>query len=520
MAQIKTSMNSTSAPTDQLLGYWNLLKFHGWLIYFVTLGLTAVGIVAVSLLPNTYKATTTILVDPQKVPDELVPATVKAPLTERLQTISQEVLSSTHLQKVIEENQLYSELRSSMTSDQILDYMRSQIQIAVKHASGSGPASFTISYEGRDPAVTAKVTRELANGFISWNEESRSALTTNTAEFLDSRLKDAQAELERQESKVREFKMQHLGEMPEQTQSNIAGLSQLRATFSANNDSLNRLEQERIQLEQLPQLAQGAQLRPMPTTERTRLEDEKVKLEAQLSELRRRYTSAHPEVVAAQTRLDRITQQIAELPPTPATVEPKEPNAQATAASVRLEIIGRETRRLEQEQARIQAQISSYQEKLDVVPLREQQFVDLTRNYDTAKEQYRSLLAKKYSADMAADLEKKQQGESFTVLDPATVPERPYKPKRKVMMVAAFLGALLFSVGLVLAKDRLRTTVKSDRQVQEIFGQAVPILATIPVMKGTNQVQKNRKYLVAATVSTLATVAALAAFIWYVHPIL
>jgi polysaccharide biosynthesis transport protein len=258
----------------------------------------------------------------------------------------------------------------------------------------------------------------------------------------------------------------------------------------------------------------------MPTTERTRLEDEKVKLEAQLSELRRRYTSAHPEVVAAQTRLDRITQQIAELPPTPATVEPKEPNAQATAASVRLEIIGRETRRLEQEQARIQAQISSYQEKLDVVPLREQQFVDLTRNYDTAKEQYRSLLAKKYSADMAADLEKKQQGESFTVLDPATVPERPYKPKRKVMMVAAFLGALLFSVGLVLAKDRLRTTVKSDRQVQEIFGQAVPILATIPVMKGTNQVQKNRKYLVAATVSTLATVAALAAFIWYVHPIL
>src|SRR5256885_16185977 len=118
MAQTKTSNNPSPAPTEQLAGYWNLLKFHGWLIYFVTLILTAVGIVAISLLPNTYKATTTILVDPQKVPDELVPATVKAPLTERLQTISQEVLSSTHLQKVIDENHLYTDLRNSMTSDQ------------------------------------------------------------------------------------------------------------------------------------------------------------------------------------------------------------------------------------------------------------------------------------------------------------------------------------------------------------------------------------------------------------------
>src|SRR5579871_4167604 len=121
MAQMKASKDLTSTPTEQMFGYWNLLKSYGWLIYFMTLGLTAVAIVAVCLLPNTYKATTTILVDPQKVPDELVPATVKAPLTERLQTISQEVLSSTHLQKVIDENHLYTDLHGSMTSDQILD---------------------------------------------------------------------------------------------------------------------------------------------------------------------------------------------------------------------------------------------------------------------------------------------------------------------------------------------------------------------------------------------------------------
>jgi uncharacterized protein involved in exopolysaccharide biosynthesis len=461
------------------------------------------------------------MVDPQKVPDELVPATVKSPLTERLQTISQEVLSSTHLQHVVDENHLYTELHKSMTSDQILDYMRSQIQIAVKHASGSGPASFTITYEGRDPVLTAKVTTELATGFINWNVESRSQLTTNTADFLDSRLREAQAELERQEAKVREFKMQHLGEMPEQSQSNIAALSQLRATFSANNDALNRLEQERVQLEQMPQMAQGAQLKPMPTTERARLEDEKLKLEGQLFELRRRYTPAHPEVIEAQTRFDRVSQQLSSLPTTAAvTAEDKEPSAQATAASVRLEIIGRERQRLDEDQKRIQAQIGSYQNKLDAGPLREQQFVDITRGYDTAKEQYRSLLTKKYSADMAADLDKKQQGESFTVLDPALVPERPYRPNRKVMIAAAFVGSLFFSIVLVLAKDQIRSTVKDERQVQAIFGQGVPILATIPVMRGEKQIKAKRRYVTAAILSTAATAAMLAVFMWYVHPIL
>src|SRR5215470_3371600 len=118
MAQTKATTNQLPGPAEQVASYWQLIKRHGWLIYFVTMVLTVLAVVGISLMPNKYRATTTILVDPQKVPDELVPSTVKTPLTERLQTISQEVLSSTHLQKVIDENQLYLELRKSMTSDQ------------------------------------------------------------------------------------------------------------------------------------------------------------------------------------------------------------------------------------------------------------------------------------------------------------------------------------------------------------------------------------------------------------------
>ena len=510
-----------AGAAEQISEYWATIKHHRWMIYFLALALTAVSVIGISLLPDVYQATTTILVDSQKVSDELIPASVKSELTERLQNISQEVLGSTHLQRVMDENNLYPTLRKAMSTDQLLDYMRSQIQITVKHPSGSGPASFSITYEGRDPVVTAKVTRELAAEFINWNLNSRSTLTENTAEFLDNRLATAQNELKRQESEVRQFKMRHLGEMPEETQSNIAQLSQLRATFSANNDTLNRLEQERIELEQMPQPAQGAQLGPMPVTDRAQLLDERLNAQSHLIELRRRYMPRHPEVLEAQQALERIDRQIAELPPDiDAATGAKLDKPETTAVAARLSVIGRETRRLEEEQTQMQSQMAALQAKLDAVPLREQQYVDLTRGYDIAKEQYRSLLTKKYSAEMAADLERKHGGENFTVLDAARIPERPFRPNRKLLLVSGFLGSWILPIVFVVGKDQILTTVKTERHLQTILGHSVLIMGTIPAISVASERDRNRRYLTAAVLSTSATALLLALFLWRVHPIL
>jgi polysaccharide biosynthesis transport protein len=521
MSPTNVSRFQHAGAAEQVAEYWATIKHHRWMIYYLALVLIAVSVVGISLLPDVYQTTTTILVDPQKVSDELIPASVKSPLTERLQNISQEVLGSTHLQRVMDENNLYPELHKSMSTDQLLDYMRNQIQIGVKHASGSGPASFSITYEGRDPVQTAKVTRELAAEFINWNLNSRSALAENTEAFLDNRLAAAQSELKRQESQVREFKMRHLGEMPEETQSNIAQLSQLRATFSANNDTLNRLEQERIELEQLPQTAHIPQLGPVPVSERTRLEEERLRAETRLSELRRRYMPKHPEVLEAQQALERSNKQIAALPadttPTPAA-NPDKP--EKTAAGVRLIVIARETRRLEQEQTQLQSQMTTLQAKLGAVPLREQQYVDLTRGYDIAKEQYRSLLSKKYSAEMAADLERKHGGENFSVLDEARVPQKPFRPNRKLLLLSAFLGSWILPVVLVVGKDQILTTVKTERHLQKILGQSVVILTTIPAISVASERNRNRRYLRAAVFSTSAIALLLALFLWRVHPIL
>jgi succinoglycan biosynthesis transport protein ExoP len=513
-----TSNELLNQPVEQIREYWQTVQQRKWLIYFTTLALTLAAVVTIALLHDQYQATTTILVDPQKVPDEYVNATIRSPLTERLQTISQEVLSSTRLQEVIDKWNLYPELRQSMSMEQIIDYMRNKIKIDVKRAAGSGPGAFSITYEGRNPVVVAQVTNELASRFIEWNLQTRQQQAMGTTQFLSGQLQGAKRDLENQEGQVRGFKMQHLGEMPEQVPANLGTLAQLRAQQQSTNDALNRLEQERIELQRLPEMAGRYGRTPAPATERARLEDEKMRLEGQLFELRRRYTPAHPEVVDAQARLERVNHQLRALPTSQADGARSE--ADNSPAGVRLEIIAREMKRLEEDQKRLQLQIAAYQAKLDAVPLREQQYVDITRDYDVSKDKYRSLLQKKFSAEMAADLERKQQAERFTVLDPARPPEKPVKPNRKMLFAGAFLASLVLSLGLVLLKETLDTTIKAERHLSGMVPDSVVMLASIPTIVTPGTQRRRRRFTAIALATSAIACLLVAAFLWKVHPIL
>jgi hypothetical protein len=144
-------------------------------------------------------------------------------------------------------------------------------------------------------------------------------------------------------------------------------------------------------------------------------------------------------------RLQRVEDRLKALPPDPPVVAAAPDN---TAVTVRLQLIDRETKRLSDEQKQLSEQMSSYRAKVDAVPVVEQQMADLNRNYSVSKDHYQSLLDKTFSAGMAADLERKQQSEHFTILDLAQVPEKPFKPKRGLMLLAAFVGALALSLGL------------------------------------------------------------------------
>jgi succinoglycan biosynthesis transport protein ExoP len=513
------STETMDQPLELVKEYWQIIRRNGWWIFLTTLWVTLAMVVFIALMPDQYQATTTILVDPQMVSEQYVTPAVKEVLTDRLQTISQQVLSTSRLQEIIDHYHLYPELRSSMSREQVIEAMRKAVTIEVKHASGNGPGSFTITYEGRNPVVVAQVANDLATRFITWNLQTTEQVSETTTQFLDEQLDQAKSNLETQEERARQFKMSHLGEMPDNLPANLGTLGQLRATYQSNNDALNRLEQERFELTRMPV--------PMPTngnqyvaglSQRSRLEIERDKLEDQLMDLRRRYTPTYPEVIDITARLQHVKDELKALPEndTKAAVDPRD----MSPTAVRLELIAREMARLTQEQKQMSLQMAMYQSKVDAMPLREQQFTDLTRDYDMSRDQYRNLLSKKYAADMAGDLERKQKGERFTILDAATPPQKPIKPNRSMLMWASFFGALLFSIVLVIAKDKLDPSIKAEKEVDELLPASVALLATIPSIVTPSDRRRRVRFAVFALTTSFFAVLLVVGFLWRIHPVL
>jgi succinoglycan biosynthesis transport protein ExoP len=233
---------------DQIAALWATVKHYRGMIYLGTLFFSLAGATLVFMMPDHYKASTTILVDPQKIPEKYVSPTISSDPGQRLTTITQQVLSSTRLQQIVDEMHLYPELQGKSSREEIIEKMRKDISITVKQGSSSGLSAFTIEYEGSKAAEVASVANQLAGSFIEWNNKNRKQQAEDTTEFLDSQLKEAKENLEEQEKKVSAFKMSHLGEMPEQQQANLQALAQLQTQFQANADAQNRLDVERTLL--------------------------------------------------------------------------------------------------------------------------------------------------------------------------------------------------------------------------------------------------------------------------------
>ena len=502
---------------DQLRALWHTVRhYRGW-IFLGTVILSLVGFAIVLLMPDRYKAATTILVDPQKVSEKYVSPTVNSDPGQRLTTITQQVLSATRLQQIIDDMHLYPELKGKMSREEVIELMRKDITITVKQGSSSGLSAFTIEYEGRQRQQVAQVANQLAASFIEWNVKSREQQSQDTTEFLDAQLKEAKQNLEEQEARLSAFKMRHLGEMPEQQAANMQALTQLQTQFQANTDALNRLEVERTLLSRGLESPNAGDGKPAPVlTERAKLEDERRRLRARLQDLQNRYTSAHPEVVDTASQLQRVEDRLKTLPPDPVVAEVHD----NTAVTVRLQLIDRESKRLTQEQERITGQMASYRSKVDAVPVREQEMAELNRNYSVSKDHYQSLLDKTFSAGMAADLEKKQQAEHFTILDLAQVPEKPFKPKRELMFIGAFLGALAMSLGLAYLADMMNSSVKFERELKAMLPANVPLLAVVPQLQSAADRRSSIRFAVIAVVISLIGCALEAGLYLKLHSIL
>lgn len=506
---MKNNVKEAYLP-QQVREYTGLLLSKVWTIGMVTLAITLIAIVAIAVLPDQYRATTTILVDPQQIPDRYVASTVTSDPAERLNTITQQVLSSSRLGEIIDTLHLYPEMKNRSRED-VVENMRRHITLQVKQGSSQGLSSFTISYESNSAAIAANVANQLAASFIDWNLKSRAQLAEDTTKFMASQLEEAKEKLQNQEQKLSDFKMQHIGQMPDQVQANLQTLTRLQGALQTNSDALNRLEQEKQLLTRLPEQTMVA---PAQMTDRQRLEADLREVRSQVWDLKKKYTESHPDVIAAEARQKQIQDQLKALPPDPPAAK------NASTVAVRIDLIEKEEQRLTRENQSIQSQIAMYQGRVDSVPLREQELSALSRDYEISKEEYRSLLEKTNSAEMATDLEKRQQGERFTILDPARPPEHPFKPNRLGLMYASLAGAFFFSIALVIVRDNLSGAIKAEREIKELLPTTASFLGSVPAIEISSDRRSRMRVRMAGVALSLLGCFAVAVILWKVHPIL
>lgn len=468
-------------------GYLHLAVERRWWIVLPTFVVWLGACIVAWLIPASYRSETQILVQPQQVPEQFVAPNIAPDMQQRLQTMTQQILSRTRLQTIINNLQLYSDVRGREVSDELLERMRKDIKIdAVSNPEHKGQlTSFKISYSAPSPELAQKVTSELSNLFIQENLRERTELAENTTAFLDSELSDARQKLELLEQRIREFKSSNLGELPGQTQSNLQILVGLQSSVQEESAALSRAEQQKMYLTSM--LAQY----PAPSSTETaadadvppEMAKDLASMQSELAALKAKYTDSHPDVV-------RLKQKIAETERLLAGAKSGGKQARKLASkpeinpavqlssqlrATELEISSRK-REIEQ----LKRKIDVYQARLNQTPVREQQLADLSRDYDQSRADYEALLKKKNQSELATNLEKQQQGQQFRILDPPSLPDKPDSPNRFRFSVLGLAAGLCLGCGLVFGFEFLRPLVRGRSDLDQALRGAV--LVEVPVL--------------------------------------
>ncbi len=460
------------------------------------------------LIPSTYRSGTLILVEQPSVPEKYVVSNIDIDIQHQLDSITQQILSRTRLLRIIDSLGLYVRDRKNKGPDDLVETMRKDIEIELSHGDDRKLSAFNIYYVNRDPKMAQAATNELANLFITENLEQRQKRSENTTSFLEDQLDQARANLAQQEAKMRVFKDQHLGELPTQTQSNLQILAGLQNQVQANQDSLNRAKQQNTYLESLINqyraMEQGSKAGETGGPAGLAAIDKELdQLKAQLADLTSHYTDKHPDVRKTREQIARVEKTreriIADMnsgannsTPEPVATAPFDPKnsplleLESQLKANRLEITNRQTEIKEE-----QEKINQYQSRLNMAPVMEQQFADITRDYDQSKADYESLLKKKNESEMSTDLEKTQQGEHFRMLDPPNLPVKPYKPNRLMLCGAGLAVGLVLGGGFVFGNEKLSGKVYTEREIKKLV--PFDVIAEIPAIESLEEQWSNRR---------------------------
>jgi succinoglycan biosynthesis transport protein ExoP len=464
----------------ELSDYLEILRRRKWVVLIsLVVGLVAAGAVFM-VMPKVYRSNTLVLIESQKVPADYIKPVVVNSIEERLITIQQQILSRTLLQKVIEEFELYKDELKRTSIEDIIELMRKDIKVTtVDDSAHRNIQAFTVSYDGENPLTVMQVTNKLASMFIEENLKVREQLVEGTSEFLENELAAVKEQLDQQEARISAYKKKNLGELPQQAEALMRQLDRLSIEFGTQSDALRMLTEKREILRDMPPPASGGMREPRRDTvlpPMARLHQ----LRGELAQLRSEYKDSYPDIIRVKREIKDLEEHLAKTGSEPAPSDMDEQMLAGIGGDAELRGVEAELKVRKQRRTELEEQIKMLEKRFEAIPMREQELFSLVRDYENTKLRYQTLLANKEQAKVSQNLEKRQKGEQFRILDPANLPTKPIKPNPLQVFLGGIVVGLMLGGGTIWWLDFRNLPFRRAEEVEATIG--IPVFATIPRM--------------------------------------
>ena len=533
--------NGGEAGPQDLQGYIDILRRRKWQMLVPAGILFALAVFIAFSLPSVYRSTATILIEEQEIPPELVRSTITSYADQRIQVISQQVMTRANLWQVVEKYDLYAKTRSQEPSEAIVDALRKNIKLdlvsfeAVDKRSGAkttATIAFTLSYDGETPQQAQRVANELVTLYLNENVKSRQQKTADTSSFLAEEAKKRSELIAELEEKLATFKEKNIGALPELQQVNMQLRERTEIELMDTDRQIRALEERKFYLD-----GQFAQIKPhtpiissggeriLDSEERLKMlqaqyastsaiysadhpdvvkmrreiaglerdtggvssslahANQLSKMRTELTALRERYSDDHPDVVRLKRSIASLEESIDK--PRPETrVRARNPeNPAYIALKAQLEGNNSDLRSLQARRIELRTRRAELETRLAQTPQVEREYTDLMRERENEVRRYQEIKAKQAEAQVAQELEKDRKGERFSLIDPPQLPEKPDRPNRKAIVLLGFIVAMGGGLGYGALLESLDHSVRGPGGLGRVLN--APLLAAIPYIENT-----------------------------------
>jgi uncharacterized protein involved in exopolysaccharide biosynthesis len=562
--------DATEPVTDEgrpIGEYFALLRRRLKLIIAVFVGVGAISVAVAFGLPAVYRSTATILIKEQEIPQEFVRSTVTSFADERIQVISQQVMTRATLLDLADRYGLYAKERQRETSEEVLDRMRRDIKLTLIGADnpnrngGKSTIAFSLSYESESPASAQKIVNELVTLYLNENVKNRQRKAAETTSFLDEEITRMTKRIAELEQTLAQFKQRNQGRTPDYSTTNLFASERASSDIQRLERDIAFVEERKQQLES--QLADTKPVAPLaggvvsepedrlkllqlqltsltstlnedhPDVKRTRREIAKLKIETGLNEdatdretklrelkaslalLRQKYSDEHPDVVKLKRSVASIEEAIRTGDAAGRDADKvgkarKPDNPAYLTLRAQVETINAQLQSMRAERVELKERMKLLDSRVSVTPEVEREYLEVTRDLDTSRVRFRELREKQMQAQLSEQLERDRKAERFTLIEPPVFPEKPYRPNRSLILAMGLVLALGAGVGSGALREAVDQTVHGPRDI--VRTMQIPVLSVIPALADPLTLRRKRqRWVFGALIAASALALVLAA---------